>query len=291
MNTEAAGPSLWDSPDTRELVARALEEDIGAGDLTSLACVPEQERTRGCFLAKQDLVVAGIELLPVLYNLRRDSPGLEFISLKRLSGSRARKGEPLAELAGPARLVLERERVALNFLGHLSGIATMTRRFVDAVAGTGAAILDTRKTTPGLRHLEKLAVAAGGGTNHRRGLYDGVLIKENHVMVAGGIRKALEAARGRVPAGIEVEIEVRNLEELREALEAGAKSVLLDNFTPSIVSQAVALAKGRARLEVSGGVTLENVRAYAEAGPDSISVGALTHSAAAADITFLLQNP
>lgn len=272
----------WDDPATRNFLARALEEDIGAGDLTSLACVSEQERGRGIFQAKQDLVVAGIELLPILYSSST-------LTIKVPSGSAVRNGDLLAEVTGPVRLLLERERVALNLLCRLCGIATMTRRFVDAVSGTGVAILDTRKTTPGLRRLEKLAVAAGGGTNHRMGLYDGVLIKENHVLAAGGIREALEAA-GKVPPGIAIEIEVRNLKELKEALEAAAKSVLLDNFTLAAVSQAASLARGKAHVEVSGGVTLENVRAFAQMGPDAISVGALTHSAPAADVTFLLQD-
>lgn len=286
----------WDTPGARELIARALEEDIGAGDLTTMACVPDDARARGRYVARQALVVAGIELLPLVYSLRA-SGGLESIELKQASGRRARSGALLATVAGPTRLLLECERVALNFLQRLSGVATLTRRFVEAVAGTGVKVLDTRKTTPGLRHLEKLAVAAGGGANHRLGLYDAVLIKENHVAAAGGIRKALEkiknakiknAGRGQLPPGTAVQVEVRSLEELQEALEAGAKAVLLDNFPLDAVHQAMAIARGRARVEVSGGVTLENIRAYAEAGPDFISVGALTHSAPAADITFLL---
>ena len=320
MKREAAdlqNAGAWDTPATRDLIARALEEDIGAGDLTGRTCVPEEARARGRFVAQQALVVAGIELLPLVYSLRAASGGglpggLESIELKQASGRRARSGALLATVAGRARLLLECERVALNFLQHLSGVATLTRRFVEALSGTGVKILDTRKTTPGLRHLEKLAVAAGGGTNHRMGLYDAVLIKENYVAAAGGLRKALErskdAARGRPPvsgqssagasrlAGTpgagsgpqEVEIEVRNLEELAEALEAGATAILLDNFPLDAVHQAMAIARGRASIEISGGVTLENIRAYAEAGPGFISVGALTHSAPAADITFLL---
>ncbi len=285
----AAKRLAWDTPAVRELLARALEEDIGAGDLTSQACLPENARARGRFVAKQAMVVAGVELLSLVYSVRAGGDAA-VVELKHASGRKVRNGALLAAVAGPARLLLECERVALNFLCHLSGVATLTRRFVEAVAGTGVKIRDTRKTMPGLRYLEKLAVAAGGGTNHRMGLYDAVLIKENHAAAAGGIRKALRAVHstlGGRPEG-EVEVEVRNLEELEEALRAGARCVLLDNFSLDAVHQAMAMASGRARVEVSGGVTLENVRAYAEAGPDFISVGALTHSAPAADITFLL---
>ncbi len=269
----------WDDPATRDFLTRALQEDIGAGDLTSLACVSKLSQARGVFQAKQDLVVAGIELLPILY------PSFNILAP---SGSAAQSGDVLAEVGGPARQLLAHERVTLNVLCRLCGIATLTRQFVEAVAGTNLAIHDPRKTTPGKRRLEKMAVAAGGGVNHRMGLYDAVLIKENHVQAAGGIRQALEAVHEKAPEGVAVEIEVRIIDELMEALEAGAKSLLLDNFTPAAVSQAVDLVQGRARVEVSGGVNLENVRAFAQAGPDAISVGALTHSAPAADITFLL---
>ena len=271
--------SNWDTPAARELIARALEEDIGPGDLTSEACVPQAAQARGRFLAKQDLQVAGIELLPLVYIGSFDPRILES------SGRWVTAGTLVAEVSGPARLLLERERVALNFLTHLCGIATLTRRFVERAQGV--TILDTRKTLPGLRALEKLAVAAGGGRNHRLGLYDAVLIKENHIAAAGGIRRALEAVKnGSVP----VEIEVRNLEELSQALDAGATAVLLDNFAPETIRRAVDLCRGHARVEVSGGVTLENIAAYAAARPDFISIGALTHSAPAADITFLIDS-
>ncbi len=273
----------WVEREVRELIARALEEDLGSGDITTATCVPADAPARGQFLARQDLVIAGLELLPWIYELEPETP--------YASGARVASGEIIATISGPARLLLERERVALNFLQRLSGIATHTRRFVDAVAGTGVTILDTRKTTPGLRRLEKQAVGAGGGSNHRLGLYDAVLIKENHVAAAGGIRAAVEAAR-RVAKSESVEVEVRNQQELAEALEAGAGRVLLDNMTPQQARACVAWVKGRgaarAQVEVSGGVTLENVREYALAGPDFISVGALTHSAPAADISFLL---
>ncbi len=271
----------WDTPETRELIRRALEEDIGSGDRTSQACVPEGQTAHGRFVAKQDLVVAGIELLPMVYGAHVQT------KLQNLSGTSADSGALLATVAGPARLLLECERVALNLLCHLFGVATLTRRFVKAAAGVR--IRDTRKTLPGLRRLEKLAVAAGGGVNHRMGLYDALLIKENHIAAAGGIRQAWEAGF-RAAQGRPVQIEVRNLEELGEALETGAKAILLDNFSPSDVAQAVTLTNHRADLEVSGGVTLENVAAYAAARPDYISVGALTHSAPASDITFLLEH-
>jgi nicotinate-nucleotide pyrophosphorylase (carboxylating) len=274
----------WDTPETRELIRRALEEDIGAGDLTSQACVPDGGSGSGLFLAKQGLVVAGIELLPLVYAAR--SPAAR-VNLLLASGSQAAPGTLLATVAGPARLLLECERVALNLLCHLSGVATLTRRFVDAAAGVR--IRDTRKTLPGLRRLEKLAVAAGGGVNHRMGLYDALLIKENHIAAAGGIRRAWEAAL-RAAHGLPVQMEVRNLDELRQALDAGVRSILLDNFPPAEVSRAVQTVGGRAELEVSGGVTLENVAAYAAARPAYISAGALTHSAPAADITFLLDD-
>ena len=278
----------WPEPDVLALVARALEEDIGEGDVTTAACVPAAAQAGGRFLARQDMVVAGLELLPLIY-------AREPVS-RYASGSHVPAGEIIAAIQGPARLLLERERVALNFLQRLSGIATLTRRFVEAVAGTGAVILDTRKTMPGLRLLEKRAVAAGGGANHRFGLYDAVLIKENHIAAAGGVARAVRAVLA-ANTGRSVEVEVRNAGELEAALAAGARRVLLDNMTPAQVRQAVerarAFTNGTAAppvlVEVSGGITLANVRGYAEAGPDFISVGALTHSAPAADISFLLE--
>lgn len=277
MTHPAPTANLWDTPETRDLIRRAFEEDIGSGDRTSRACVPEGQTAHGRFLAKQNLVVAGSELLPLIF-------GVE-VRVNHLSGTSVESGTRLAEVAASARLLLECERVALNFLCHLSGVATLTRSFVKAAAPVR--IRDTRKTLPGLRRLEKMAVVAGGGVNHRMGLYDALLIKENHIAAAGGIRPAWEAAAGAAGERY-VQIEVRNLKELGEALEAGAKAILLDNFSPSDVARAVKFTDHRAELEVSGGVTLENVAAYAAAGPDYISVGALTHSVSAADITFLL---
>ena len=270
-----------------------MKEDIGAGDITTHACVPESAAASGEFIAKQELVVAGIELLPIIYSTEiggalSTPPVKVHFAMRFATGAKVPKGEVVAALVGSAQRLLERERVALNFVQHLSGIATLTRRFVDAVDGTGAVILDTRKTTPGWRRLEKLAVAAGGGQNHRMGLWDAVLIKENHVKAAGGIRAAVAATR---KVGAPVEIEVRDRNELHEALEAGAARILLDNMTPGEVRECVAMARAAEhppQVEVSGGVTLDNVREYALAGPDYISVGALTHSAPAADISFLI---
>jgi len=271
-----------DHPEVLEAVRRALEEDIGPGDVTSAACIPAGQVAHGRFLARQELIVAGVELLPVVYRLRG---GVEALRLEKSSGDRAAPGEALAWVRGPARTLLECERVALNFLQRLSGVATLARRYVEAVAGTPCRILDTRKTTPGLRRLEKMAAAAGGVTNHRLGLFDAVLIKNNHITAAGGVSAALERVRG---LSVPIEIEVRTQEELDEALACGATRLLLDNPTLEQAAAAVRRVAGRASLELSGGITLENVRAYAETGAHFISCGAITHSAAAANINFRL---
>ncbi|MEK7753870.1 MAG: carboxylating nicotinate-nucleotide diphosphorylase [Acidobacteriota bacterium] len=270
-------------PEILEAVRRALEEDIGAGDITSMACVPAGRKACGRYLARQPMVVAGVELLPLIYDLRG---GVDSLELKLVSGDRAGPGQVVAEVSGRARTLLECERTALNFLQRLSGVATLTRRYAEAVAGTGCRILDTRKTTPGLRRLEKIAVAAGGGTNHRTGLFDAALIKNNHIAAAGGVRQALERA---FAAGLPVEIEVRTRAELDQALEAGAKHLLLDNLTPAEAPEWIRYIAGRAITEISGGVRLETVRAYAESGADFVSVGALTHSATAVDLNFRLE--
>jgi nicotinate-nucleotide pyrophosphorylase (carboxylating) len=271
------------NPEVDFIVGHALKEDIGTGDITSEACVPPGQMANGSFLAKQDLVLAGIELLPLIYEIRG---GLNELNLKFGSGDRVKSGDVLATVTGRARTLLECERVALNFLQRLSGIATLAQRFVDAVEGTGCRVLDTRKTTPGLRVLEKAAAAAGGVTNHRIGLFDAILIKNNHIAAAGGVRPALEAA---FKTGLPVEIEVRTREELDEALAAGVKHLLLDNLTPGEAAEWVRYVDGRALVELSGGVTLETVRAYADAGADFVSAGAITHSATAVDISFRLE--
>jgi nicotinate-nucleotide pyrophosphorylase (carboxylating) len=269
-------------PEVRATVARALAEDIGPGDITSNLTVPDTTQAHGIFLARQDFVLAGIELLPVVYARR----GGADVTLRTASGARVKEGETLAIVQGRARTLLECERVSLNFLQRLSGVATLASRYAAAVAGTGARVLDTRKTTPGLRQLEKMAAAAGGVTNHRQGLFDAVLIKNNHITAAGGIPQALEAVRGYAGP---VEIEVRTYTELEEALAAGAKHLLLDNLSPTEAAKWISFINGRAKVELSGGITLDTVRAYAEAGPDFVSAGAITHSATAVDISFRLE--
>ncbi|MFZ0590675.1 MAG: carboxylating nicotinate-nucleotide diphosphorylase [Bryobacteraceae bacterium] len=265
-------------PDVRLAVERALAEDVGAGDVTTLLTVPEDLRAEGMFLAKQDFTLAGIELLPLIY----DHADLKLLAA---SGDPVEAGAILAEVRGAARALLTCERVALNFLQRLSGVATMARRYAEEIAGTGARLLDTRKTTPGLRLLEKMAAAAGGATNHRQGLFDAVLIKNNHITAAGGVRQALERVNDF--KGL-VEIEVRTRSELDEALRAGARHLLLDNLTPAEAREWIRYIAGRATVELSGGINLSNIRAYAEAGPDFISCGAITHSATAVDISFRL---
>ncbi len=269
-------------PEVRGAVERALAEDIGPGDITSDLTVSENLFARGSFVAKQSLVLAGIELLPLIYEWR----GGANVQLLAESGSMVNTGTVIATVSGRARTLLECERVALNFLQRLSGVATLARKHVDAVKGTKTQILDTRKTTPGLRRLEKMAAAAGGATNHRQGLFDAVLIKNNHIAAAGGVRRALEKTK-RFSGP--VEIEVRTRAELEEALSAGAGHLLLDNLCPAEAAEWIRHINGRATIELSGGINLENIRAYAEAGPDFISCGAITHSAIAVDISFRLE--
>jgi nicotinate-nucleotide pyrophosphorylase (carboxylating) len=262
--------------DVERVVAAALAEDVGSGDATTLALVPEDARCRAELLLEEPGVVCGVPVAAAVFRVLDPSVVVE----ARLEEGAAVSGVPavLAEVEGPARAILSGERVALNLLGRLCGIASLTRRFVELTGGTRTTVLDTRKTTPGLRALEKYAVRCGGGTNHRAGLYDGVLVKENHLRVAGGIGPALAALRGRVD-GLPVEVEAETLGQVREAVEAGAPRILLDNMSPEQVREAVELAAGRAELEASGGVSLATVRAYAETGVEYVSVGALTHSA------------
>ncbi|MCE5240446.1 carboxylating nicotinate-nucleotide diphosphorylase [bacterium] len=274
------------SADLQAIVARALAEDIGPGDITSELAVPPHVRARGCFLAKQPGVLSGLYVAQECF--RQVDPTVEFHALTS-EGSVFSAGDQLAEVAGPARSLLTAERVALNFLQRLCGVATLTREFANRVAGTKARIVDTRKTTPGLRLLEKRAVRAGGGHNHRFALYDGVLLKDNHIAVAGGVAPAVAAARAGAPHTLKIEVEVTSLPQLEEALAAGADVALLDNMTPAMMAQAVALAGGRLLLEASGGINLDNVAAVAETGVDLISVGALTHSARAIDISLELE--
>jgi len=265
-----------------EIVRLALAEDIGPGDVTTEACVPKSQQAAGRFLARESFVLAGIDLLREIYEARG---GVEELAFQRRDGDCVRDGNVLATVSGNAHTLLECERVALNFLQRLSGVATRARQFADAVAGTGCQVLDTRKTTPGLRALEKRAAAAGGVVNHRMGLFDAILIKNNHIAAAGGVRAAIERARR---AALPIEIEVRTRAELREAIEAGAAHLLLDNLTPAEAADWIREIRGRAKVELSGGITLENVRAYAEAGADYVSSGAITHSARSVDISFRL---
>ncbi len=267
-------------PDVRRAVELALEEDVRTGDITTEATVPADLQGEARFVARQEMTLAGVELLGLLF----DKP-----VFRHASGDQLQSGDVIATVRGPARLLLTRERVALNFMQRLSGIATLAAKYVAAVEGTGVKILDTRKTTPGLRVLEKMAAAAGGIQNHRMGLWDAVLIKNNHISIAGSVRAACERAMERTkelggPLGITVEVEVRTRAEIEEALACGAKRLLLDNMTPAQAAEEIRFINKRATVELSGGMMLANVRAYAEAGPDYISAGAITHSATAVDI-------
>lgn len=265
------------------LVARALEEDIGPGDATTNACVPAEALAEGAFFARADLVVSGTALLPIIYDLQG---GIDSLEIHAPDGTRLKSGDKVASVKGRARTLLTCERVSLNFLQRLSGVATLAARYADAVRGTRTRILDTRKTTPGWRYLEKMAVAAGGATNHRMGLYDAVMIKNNHITAAGGITQAFAKVKH---LACPVEVEVRTRAELDEALACGASRLLLDNLTPADAKEWVAYIAGRASTELSGGITLDTVRAYAEAGADFISCGAMTHSAIAVDLNFRLR--
>ena len=266
-----------------DLVAQALAEDVGPGDITSLACVPAEAQARAAIVARVPGVLAGLEVAREVF--RQVSPEITFTALQA-EGEAFSAGERLIELAGPARELLTAERTALNFLQRLCGIATLTREYVEAVAGTSARLVDTRKTTPGLRAVEKAAVRAGGGHNHRFGLYDGVLIKDNHLRAAGGITAAVTAARAAAHHLLKIEVEIDELEQLEEALASGADAILLDNMTPAQMVEAVRRTAGRALLEASGGVSLATVAEIARTGVDVISVGKLTHSAPAIDLSM-----
>jgi nicotinate-nucleotide pyrophosphorylase (carboxylating) len=270
----------------QDVVRRALAEDVGPGDLTTAATVPPGARARARVTQKEPGVVFGLEAAELTF--RALDPG---VRLERLCAEGDwRDGGPVLDAEGAAAALLSAERTALNLLQRLSGVATAAARHVAAVEGTGARILDTRKTTPGLRALEKAAVAAGGGTNHRFGLFDAILIKENHAAMAGGVGAAVRAARAAAP-DVPLEVECRTAAEVDEALAAGAPRLLLDNMDPAQLRAIVARVAGRATLEASGGVTLETVREIAATGVEFVSVGALTHSAAALDLSLILEPP
>jgi nicotinate-nucleotide pyrophosphorylase (carboxylating) len=271
------------TPEVLDRLARAaLEEDVGSRDATTEATVDARARAVGTLVAKQELVVAGLDVAMRVF--RAVDAGIAWEARAR-EGDRFKEGDLIASVTGPARAILTGERVALNFLQRMSGIATLTGLFVRACAGTRARVRDTRKTTPLLRLLEKRAVEIGGGVPHRSGLNTGILVKDNHVRLAGSVGEATRRAVAGAQ-GLLVEIEVDSPAQIDEALAAGAQMILLDNFTPEQVKAAVARIAGRVPVEVSGGVKLDNVRAYAEAGPDYIAIGALTHSAPAADISL-----
>ena len=299
----------------RPFVLMALEEDIGGGDVTTLATIPAETQAKGQFLAKSSGIIAGLDLVALAYGLLENglkAPDQERPSAQDgASGDRATEtegmcgqivqfcrwveegtwvdaGTVVAHAAGPAQVLLTTERVALNFVQRMSGIATLTRRFVEAAQGTGAVILDTRKTAPGLRLFDKRAVALGGGSNHRFGLFDMALVKDNHIAAAGGISAAVKGIRAQF-GGVAIEVEVVDLTQLQEALSLDVDRILLDNMTPEQISEAVKVTAGRTPLEASGGVNLENVAAIAASGVDFISVGALTHSVSALDISFDLE--
>lgn len=265
------------------LLRRALEEDVGAGDVTTLALIPSDQQGTAVAHAKQAGVLAGGAIAARVFTLLDASVQT---TLSLADGNALAPGAQFLRIAGPLQAILTGERVALNVVRHLSGVATLTRAFVDAVAGTGAQIVDTRKTTPGLRLFEKYAVRVGGGGNHRIGLFDGVLIKDNHIAACGSIANAVNAARASVHHLLKVEIEAKTLEQVAEALDAGADGILLDNMPPETMMEAVGMARGRAFTEASGNITLDSVRDAARSGVDLISVGMLTHSAAALDISL-----
>jgi nicotinate-nucleotide pyrophosphorylase (carboxylating) len=268
--------------DTNLCIERALEEDIRTGDATSNSIVPVDSVLKGRIVAKQTGVIAGLSVAKLV--LHQLNQGIEFES-HVVEGAKVDKGASVAELHGNARALLTGERTALNFMGRMSGIATLTRQFVDAVAETDAVILDTRKTAPGLRSLDKLAVRLGGGQNHRTGLFDMILIKDNHIDFAGSITAAVERARA-ANTGLEIEVETRTLDDVKEALELGVTRILLDNMSNDTMCEAVNLVEGRAKLEASGNVNLETVLAVARTGVDYISVGALTHSPKVFDVSL-----
>ena len=271
-----------------KIIETALAEDIHTGDITTLSVLPNPRRMRARLIAKEPLVLAGIAVAERVFTKLDATVRFE---AEFADGDTLEVGEVIARLEGDAAALLQGERVSLNLLQRMCGIATQTAAYVKEIEGTGARVVDTRKTTPGLRVLEKYAVRVGGGTNHRTGLYDGVLIKENHIAAAGGIGEAVRLARGYIPHTLKIEVETETLDDVSQALQAGADIIMLDNMSLSEMTAAVAAIGKRALVEASGGVNLKTIRAIAETGVDIISVGALTHSVRAADISMLMEEP
>ena len=271
------------------LIDAALAEDVGPGDFTTLWTVPAERRAEARIVAKSPGVIAGAEVAAEVFG--RVDPSLD-VTMDAVDGTGVMPGDVAMTIRGAARSILTAERTALNFMQRLSGVATVTRRYVRAVQGTGARVIDTRKTTPGMRALEKAAVVAGGGANHRFGLHDMVMIKDNHIAAAGGITAAVEAVRRQNDRGLKVEVETTTLDEVREALAAGADRIMFDNMSWPLMHEAVELVRAadpRPETEASGGITLETIHAYAETGVDFISIGALTHSAPSLDLSLQLR--
>jgi nicotinate-nucleotide pyrophosphorylase (carboxylating) len=266
------------------IISRALEEDWGYGDWTTDLCVPADKVSRARIISREDIVVAGIDVAAAVF--KRVDASLDVRCVAK-NGERAKSNDLLLEVSGNARSILKAERVALNFLGRMCGIATVTRSFVDQLSGTKAQLLDTRKTTPGLRLIEKAATVTGGARNHRVGLCDGVIVKENHIRAAGGIKPAVSRLLESLPPTLKIEVETTNLEEVQEALDAGADIIMLDNMNLAEMSMAVRTVRGRAKLEASGGVKIDTVRKIAETGVDFISTGSTIHSARWSDLSLL----
>ena len=271
------------SKQIKMIIEAALAEDIGTGDITTMAIVSRAQTGHAQAIAKNDFVIAGIDIFKETFLLLNDK-----IIVKKLisDGKRAKKGSIIAEISGSLFYILQAERVALNLFQRICGIATLTAKFVEAVHGSKTKILDTRKTLPGLRVLDKMAVSIGGGFNHRMGLYDGVLIKDNHIAAAGSITAAVDMKRQSLPHTLKIEVETKNMSEVKEALKCGADIIMLDNMTPEEMKKAVSFVAGRALIEASGNVSLQNVAEIADTGVDLISVGELTHSVRAADISL-----
>ena len=277
---------LFNNPQVEQIITLALNEDIGTGDITTLSTIPEDKTATGRFVAKEDMIICGIDLAKHIFG--RVDPSIE-MKANFKDGDAVKKGDVIAVVSGTAQNVLTGERTALNFMQRLTGIATRTHASVAEVAGTNAKITDTRKTTPGLRVLEKYAVRVGGGTNHRFNLADGVLIKDNHIAVSGGIKNAVKNARAVIPHTLKIEVEVETKEQLAEALDAGADIIMLDNMSNDLMRECVGIVAGRALVEASGNMGEKSLREVAETGVDIISIGALTHTVKAADISLKFQ--